>query len=187
MTEENFEDEAGTGRLQWVERTLGEETARMTYDWTSTGRISAVTLSIGSTDVSRAEYVYYDGIHNTDKGTGGYLQRVTRKRYVPGASPTSWETVSESFYSYHVSGAGSSGRLKYVLEAEAMASELEQKTGADYDMAFRMNVIQHHEEGIAMIDGFLPRLRRPDVRAMAERMKADQQKDIQDLRAKMQN
>ena len=49
-----------------------------------------------------------------------------------------------------------------------------------------MHVIEHHQQGIAMIDRFLPRLTRPDVRAMAERMKADQQKEIQDLQAKVQ-
>lgn len=68
---------------------------------------------------------------------------------------------------------------------QAMAVSLSQKSGADYDMAFQMNVVQHHREGIAMIDQYLPRLTRAEVRTMAETMKADQQKDIQEIEAKM--
>ena len=69
---------------------------------------------------------------------------------------------------------------------QAMADGLSSKSGEDYDRTFRMHVIEHHEQGIAMIDRFLPRLTRPDVREMAERMKADQQKEIQDMRAEIQ-
>ena len=68
---------------------------------------------------------------------------------------------------------------------QTMADDLSAKSGADYDRTFRMHVIEHHQQGISMIDRFLPRLTRPDVRAMAERMKADQQKEIQDLQAKL--
>ncbi|MEW5931670.1 MAG: DUF305 domain-containing protein [Gemmatimonadota bacterium] len=67
----------------------------------------------------------------------------------------------------------------------AMADSLAGKTGTDFDMAFRMNVIAHHQEGIRMTDQFLPRLTRPEVRTMAERSKQDQAKDIQELEAKM--
>ena len=69
---------------------------------------------------------------------------------------------------------------------QAMADDLATKSGADYDRTFRMHVIEHHKQGIAMIDRFLPLLTRPDVRAMAEQMKADQQKEVQDLQAKIQ-
>ncbi len=67
----------------------------------------------------------------------------------------------------------------------AMIDSLAAKSGADYDMGFRMNVIAHHQEGIAMIDQYLPRLKRPEVRQMAERMKADQTRDIQEIQSKM--
>ena len=70
---------------------------------------------------------------------------------------------------------------------QAMADSLSQKSGADYDMTFHMNVIAHHREGIAMIDRFLPQLTNPQVRQMAERMRADQQKDIQEHEGKMQH
>jgi uncharacterized protein (DUF305 family) len=68
---------------------------------------------------------------------------------------------------------------------QAMADSLSAKQGADYDMAFRMHTIAHHREGIQMIDQFLPRLTRPELRSMAERMKADQQADIQKLEREM--
>jgi uncharacterized protein (DUF305 family) len=59
--------------------------------------------------------------------------------------------------------------------------------GADFDMAFHMMVIDHHKEGIAMVDRFLPQLTNPQVRQIAERTKADQQKDIQEHEGKMQH
>jgi uncharacterized protein (DUF305 family) len=68
---------------------------------------------------------------------------------------------------------------------QAMLDSLTSKAGADYDMAFRMNVVAHHREGIKMTDEFLPRLARPEVKSMAERGKTDQQKDIQKLEAEM--
>lgn len=67
----------------------------------------------------------------------------------------------------------------------AMADSLSAKQGSDYDMAFRMHTVMHHREGVQMIDQFLPRLTRPELRTMAERMKADQQADIQKLEREM--
>jgi uncharacterized protein (DUF305 family) len=70
---------------------------------------------------------------------------------------------------------------------QAMADSLSPKSGTDYDMTFHMNVIAHHREGIAMIDQHLPHLTNPQVRQMAERMKSDQQREIQELEGKMQH
>jgi predicted outer membrane protein len=71
---------------------------------------------------------------------------------------------------------------------QAMVDSLTQKpAGAAFDMAFHMQVIAHHREGIAMIDRMLPQLTNPQVRTMAERMKVDQQKDVQDHEGKMQH
>lgn len=67
----------------------------------------------------------------------------------------------------------------------AMADSLSAKQGADYDMAFRMHTIAHHRQAIQMVDQFLPRLTRPELRSMAERMKADQAAEIQKLDAGM--
>jgi uncharacterized protein (DUF305 family) len=48
-------------------------------------------------------------------------------------------------------------------------------------------VVEHHREGIQMIDQFLPRLTRADVRQMAERMRAEQQKDIARLERELRS
>ena len=68
---------------------------------------------------------------------------------------------------------------------QAMADSLSAKQGEDYDMAFRMHTVHHHREGIQMVDQYLPRLTNAELRTMAERMKADQQKDIQKLESEM--
>jgi uncharacterized protein (DUF305 family) len=70
-------------------------------------------------------------------------------------------------------------------DAQAMIDALASKSGTDYDRTFRMNVIEHHKQGIAMIDRFRPRLTREDVRSMAQRMKTDQEQEIRELQAKL--
>lgn len=60
----------------------------------------------------------------------------------------------------------------------AMNEALQTKSGADYDRTYYGNVIQHHREGIQMTDQLLPRLTKPAVREMAEKMKAEQQREI---------
>ena len=67
---------------------------------------------------------------------------------------------------------------------KAMMDALQAKTGAEYDRAFYANVIAHHQEGIKMIDDMLPKLAKPDVKQMAERMKSEQQKEIAEFRTK---
>lgn len=66
----------------------------------------------------------------------------------------------------------------------AQADSLNQLTGAEYDPTFYRMVIDHHREGIAMIDEHLQHLTDPQVRAMAERMKQDQQREIEEFEAK---
>lgn len=61
---------------------------------------------------------------------------------------------------------------------KAMNDSLQAMSGAEYDRAFYRNVIAHHRDGIRMTDGLLPRLTKPEVKQMAEKMKADQQKEI---------
>lgn len=62
--------------------------------------------------------------------------------------------------------------------ARTMNDSLESKSGLDYDRTFYANVIAHHREGIKMMDDVLSRLTKADVRQMAEKMKADQQREI---------
>lgn len=66
----------------------------------------------------------------------------------------------------------------------AQADTLSQKSGADYDREFYRIVIDHHREGIAMIDQHLTHLTDPKVRQMAEKMRADMEKEIQEFERK---
>jgi uncharacterized protein (DUF305 family) len=61
---------------------------------------------------------------------------------------------------------------------KAMIDALQTKSGAEYDRAFYRDVIAHHREALKMVDDFMPRLTKPDVRQMAAKIKADQQKEI---------
>lgn len=66
----------------------------------------------------------------------------------------------------------------------AQADTLNTLTGAAYDPTFYRMVIDHHREGIAMIDEHMAHLTDPQVRALAERMKQDQQREIESFEAK---
>lgn len=68
---------------------------------------------------------------------------------------------------------------------QAMADSLARQTGAAYDRTFYKNVIAHHKEAIGMIDQYLPKLTRPDLKAMAQRMKADQTREIAEYHRKL--
>lgn len=68
--------------------------------------------------------------------------------------------------------------------AKAMNDSLQQKTGAAYDRDMYRHVIMHHQEAVKMVDDFLPRLKRAEVRQMAEKMRADQQREIQEFQRK---
>ena len=67
---------------------------------------------------------------------------------------------------------------------KAMNDSLQAKAGAEYDRDMYRHVVMHHREGVQMIDKFLPRLQKPDVRAMAEKMRADQTREIAEFEAK---
>ena len=68
---------------------------------------------------------------------------------------------------------------------KAMNDTLQQKSGTDYDRTFYANVVQHHREGIQMMNDFESRVQRPDVKRMITRMKSDQQQEIGELEAKI--
>ena len=67
----------------------------------------------------------------------------------------------------------------------AQADSLRQMTGTAADRYFLQTTIAHHEEGMRMIDQFMQRFTKPQVRQMAEKMRADQQREIQELQAKL--
>ena len=68
---------------------------------------------------------------------------------------------------------------------QAMADALKSKTGKDYDRTFYQNIIQHHQEAITMVDGYLPNAKNAMLKQMAEKMKADQSKEIADFQKKV--
>ena len=74
---------------------------------------------------------------------------------------------------------------KVMPDNQAMVEQLERQSGAAYDRTFRENVIKHHEQAIQMIDQYLSKAKRAEVRAMAEKMKADQTREIAQLRREL--
>lgn len=69
----------------------------------------------------------------------------------------------------------------------AQADSVSQMSGTEHDRYFLRTVIAHHQEGIRMIDQQLPGLTMDHVRMMAEKMKGDQQREIQELEGKLGN
>jgi uncharacterized protein (DUF305 family) len=58
------------------------------------------------------------------------------------------------------------------------------KSGAAYDRDFYRDVVTHHRQAIQMIDQFLPRLKNPQVRQMAEQMRRDQTRELSEFERK---
>jgi len=74
---------------------------------------------------------------------------------------------------------------KVTPENQAMIDAMKPLKGAAYDSAFRENVIKHHQQGIQMMDQYLPKLTRADLRSMVEQMKATQTKEIAEQQRKL--
>lgn len=68
--------------------------------------------------------------------------------------------------------------------AKAMNDDLQQKSGAAYDRDMYGHVVMHHQEGVKMIDDFLPRMQKAEVKQMAEKMRAVPQREIQEFQRK---
>jgi uncharacterized protein (DUF305 family) len=69
-------------------------------------------------------------------------------------------------------------------EHQAMVDQLKPKTATEYDQTFLANVVKHHEAAIKMVDDYLPQAKNSTVKAMAEKMKAAQQKEIAEFQSK---
>ena len=69
--------------------------------------------------------------------------------------------------------------------SQMMTDSLLKQTGSNYDQMFYMNTIMHHREALVMIDQFLPKLTRPDLKAMAQKMKVDQTREIAEFERKL--
>ncbi|WP_310572047.1 DUF305 domain-containing protein [Gemmatimonas sp.] len=67
---------------------------------------------------------------------------------------------------------------------QKMVDELKPLTGAAYDRMFYHHVVQHHQQATTMIDHHLPMLKDAKVKAMAQRMKRDQTREIAEFQPK---
>ena len=74
---------------------------------------------------------------------------------------------------------------KVIADHQAMALDLKAKNGKDYERAFYQGIIKHHQEALVMIDGYLPKAKNAMLKQMAEKMKADQAKEIGDFQKKL--
>lgn len=76
---------------------------------------------------------------------------------------------------------------KLMPDNKAMVDDLLKKSGAAYDTTFMQDAVKHHEQAVKMIDDYLPKAKQPAVKAMAEQMKAPQQREIADLKKRLGN
>ena len=74
---------------------------------------------------------------------------------------------------------------KVMVQNQAMNDSVLAKKGTAFDRAFRETVIKHHQEGIKMMDEFLSTLTDAKLKAMTQRMRADQQREISELQQKL--
>jgi uncharacterized protein (DUF305 family) len=73
---------------------------------------------------------------------------------------------------------------KTTPEHQAMADDLKTKRGKEYDQTFYQDIVKHHKEAIKMVDDYLPRGKSAAVKQMAEKMKADQTREIREFEQK---
>jgi predicted outer membrane protein len=66
-------------------------------------------------------------------------------------------------------------------EHSAAGDSLALLSGREYDRAFQEWVIAHHREALRMIETYLPRLRRSDVKALARDIRENQLREITEL------
>lgn len=85
------------------------------------------------------------------------------------------------------SAYGDSHAPTVTAKHRAQNDSLQAMSGAQYDRTFYRMIVDHHREAVVMIDSMLPRLARPDVKRMAEKMRSDQQKEIGDFQGKAGN
>ena len=67
---------------------------------------------------------------------------------------------------------------------QAVIDALPEQSGAAYATQFYRSVVAHHRRAIVMIDEYVAKAKRPDVKAMAERMRKDQLVEIEEFEKK---
>lgn len=71
-----------------------------------------------------------------------------------------------------------------MADAKAMNDSLQRKSGAAYDRDMYGHIVMHHQEGVKMVDEYLPRLKRADVRQLAQQMRTEQTREISEFQRK---
>lgn len=74
---------------------------------------------------------------------------------------------------------------KIMPSNQGMVDSVRKLSGPALDRAFRELVIEHHQEGIKMMDEFQSKVTDPKIKAMIHRMRADQTKEIAEFRRKL--
>lgn len=73
---------------------------------------------------------------------------------------------------------------KIMRSNQAMLEALGATSGTDFGRTFYQNVVKHHQEAIEMIDQSIPKMKDAAIKAMAERMKQDQSREIVEFQRK---
>ena len=73
---------------------------------------------------------------------------------------------------------------KVLPNHQAVFDSLAKLSGPSFDRHFYDGVIAHHQEGIRKLEQYIPRLTRPDLKAMAERMRDEHKREIEELEKK---
>ncbi len=73
---------------------------------------------------------------------------------------------------------------KVSSDDQMMVDQLKAQSGEGYDRMFYQHAIKHHQQAVQMIDQALPTLKDPQIKAMAERMKRDQTREISEFQRK---
>ena len=74
---------------------------------------------------------------------------------------------------------------KVMADNQEMSDKMKGKKGTEYERAFYENTIKHHQEAVKMVDEYLPKGRSAAIKQMAEKIKADQTKEIAEFQKKI--
>jgi uncharacterized protein (DUF305 family) len=74
---------------------------------------------------------------------------------------------------------------KVMPDNQAMADKMKGMKGTEYERAFYENTITHHQAAVKMVDEYLPKGKSAAIKQMAEKIKADQAKEIAEFQKKI--
>ncbi len=74
---------------------------------------------------------------------------------------------------------------KVMPDNQEMADQMKSKNGTAYERAFYENTITHHQAAVKMVEEYLPKGKSAAIKQMAEKIKADQTKEIAEFQKKI--